>query len=84
MILAIYNHIIPIVSDTHEYASLAKKLDAEFLIFKTNQHPFDVINSVNKIEGDRLNIFFENSKVYIIEKYSNNIIGANLLKIFQS
>ena len=83
MVTAIYNFIIPIVSDTPSYSSLAKKLDAEFLVFKKNQYPFDLINNIDKKENEWLNSFFTNSKVYIDNNYSNDVIGAKLLNIIK-
>jgi len=83
MVTAIYNFIIPIVSDTPSYSSLAIKLDAEFLVFKKNQFPFDLINNLDKKENEWLNSFFTNSKVYIDNNYSNDVIGAKLLNIIK-
>ena len=83
MVTAIYNFIIPIVSDTPSYSSLAIKLDAEFLVFKKNQFPFDLINNLDKKENEWLNSFFTHSKVYIDNNYSNDVIGAKLLNIIK-
>ena len=57
--MAIYHFIIPIVSDTFSYSLLAKKLDAEFLVFKKNQYPFDIINNLDKETNDWFNSFFK-------------------------
>ena len=84
MVTAIYNFIIPIVSDTPSYSSLAKKLDAEFLVFKKNQYPFDLINNLDKKENEWLNSFFTHSKVYIDNNYSNDVVGAKLLNLFEA
>ena len=83
MVTAIYDFIIPIVSDTPSYSSLAKKLDAEFLVFKKNQYPFDLINNIDQKGNKWLNSFFTHSKVYIDNNYSNDVIGAKLLNILK-
>ena len=83
MVTAIYNYIIPIVSDTPSYSALAKKLDAEFLVFKKNESPFDLISNLDKKKNDWFDVFFANSKIYIDNNYSNKVIGEKLLNIFQ-
>jgi hypothetical protein len=84
MVMAIYNQIIPIVSDTFFYSKLAKNLNAEYLVFNENKNPYDLINDLEAKDSDWVESFFEKSSNFIQNNYNRHLIGAKLLRIYQN
>lgn len=82
MVMAIYHSIIPIISNTFSYVRLAKKLDAEFLIFKKNQYPYDLIKNIDSRECEWFSIFFEKSINYVQNNFNSEFLGQKLLSIY--
>ena len=83
MVMAIYHSIIPIISNTFSYAQLAKNLDAEFLIFKKNEYPFDLIKKLDSNENKWFRSFFESSIKYVEDNYNSEFLGEMLLSIYK-
>ena len=83
MIMAIYNQIIPIVSNTFCYAELAKNLNAEFLVFNESEYLYDLINELNHKDNEWFEFFFEYSLKYIGDHYNIDFISEKLLNIYQ-
>ena len=65
MISAIYNLIMPIVSNSHAYSSLAKSLNSEFLVFDKDTAPFDIIVKIDSKDSK----FFNNFIIGAVAEY---------------
>ena len=81
MISALYNSIMPIVSNSHAYSALALKLNAEFLVFDNLSSPFDLIDKIDNKDKHFFKDFFNDSIKYIDENYSSDMIANQLLSL---
>jgi len=81
MVMAICNLIMPIVSDTPAYSSLAENLNAEFLIFNQNNSVYDAIVAVSKYDRSQRKDFFKKSISFINKHYCRDVIAGRLLSI---
>lgn len=72
MVLAILAGYYPIVSNTSSYSSLAKKLNANFLIYKDITEAFLNANYINKNVNTK--IFFNHAFTYINQNYSRTSV----------
>ena len=78
MTSAIYNLIIPIVSNSYAYSNLAKNLNSEFLVFDNNIAPFDILIKIDNKDNEFFNNFFKKSIQYIDENYSSDVVASKL------
>ncbi|CAN6134409.1 GT4_WbuB-like domain containing protein [Methylophilaceae bacterium] len=77
MVLSIAIGLIPIVSRTPAYEALAKKLNADCLIFDNLSDVFDIVESLDLVW---INNFKLRAKSFVLEYYSNE----NIFSIFTS
>jgi len=84
MVMAIYNQIIPIVSNTYYYSELARNLNAEFLVFNEGEYPYDLINNLENKDSEWLEDFFEKTSNFIEVNYNRDLFGLKLLSIYQN
>jgi len=77
MVLAIAAGMIPLVSDSPSYSYLAKKLDAEILIYNNFN---DVFGIIKKIDLQWKSEFIYRAQKYIIAEYSNKVIFKKLIQ----
>jgi hypothetical protein len=77
MVLSIAIGLIPIVSRTPAYETLAKKLNADCLVFDNLLEVFDIVESLDPVW---INNFRLRAKAYVLEYYSNE----NVFSIFSS
>lgn len=77
MVLSIAIGLIPIVSRTPAYETLAKKLNADCLVFDNLSEVFDIVESLDPVW---INNFRLRAKAYVLEYYSNE----NVFSIFSS
>ena len=78
MVLAIAAGVIPIVSNTPAYMSLAKNLDAENLVFNDLSEIYDIINSLSI---DWVESFFQRARTYIQLNYESEVVLKKFIKI---
>ena len=83
MTSAIYNLIIPIVSNSYAYSNLAKNLNSEFLVFDNNIAPFDILIKIDNKDNEFFNNFFKKSIQYIDENYSIEFISTKILNLIK-
>jgi len=83
MILALHHFIIPIVSNSYAYASLAKKLNAEFLVFNKDIAPFDILVKMESKDNEFFDDFFKKSIQYINENFNNQFISTKILNLIK-
>jgi hypothetical protein len=83
MTSAIYNFIMPIVSNSHAYSAFAKNLNAEFLVFNKDIDPFDILVKMECRDNEFFDDFFKNSLHYINENYSNEFISKKILNLIK-
>lgn len=76
MVLSILAGIIPIVSNTPSYRNLAKKLNAEILIYKNSK---DIFQISQKISTKWKKDFIARARKYIISKYTAEKIFNKIL-----
>lgn len=81
MILALYHNVIPIVSNSQAYVSVAKKLNSEFLVFDKDTPPFDLLDKIDRKDNKFFNNFFKASTDFIYKNYSSKVIANKLLNI---
>lgn len=84
MATAIFNLIIPIVSKTPSYYSLAKCISAEFLVYDQPSSVYDTIKKIDSFGSAWKKYFFESSLDYVLKRYSNKIVSANLLRVLEN
>ena len=77
MVLSILAGIIPIVSNTPSYSSLAKKLNAKKLIYKNTD---EILKIARKLSPEWKKRFIKSARKYLMVKYSSQIIFNNILK----
>ena len=83
MILALHHLVMPIVSNSHAYSSLAKSLNSEFLVFDNQSSPFDLIVKIDSKDSKFFNNFFNHSLSYINQNYSSDAIAKKLLNLIK-
>ena len=83
MISAIYNLVMPIVSNSYAYFALAGKLNANFLVFDNKSSPFDLIVKIDSKDSKFFNNFFNHSISYINQNYSSDAIAKKLLNVIK-
>ena len=83
MISAIYNFIMPVVSNSYAYYALAEKLNADFLVFDNKSSPFDLIVKIDIKDNEFFNNFFNQSLKLINRNYSSDAIAKQLLNLIQ-
>ena len=83
MISAIYNLVMPIVSNSYAYSALAGKLNANFLVFDNKSSPFDLIVKIDSKDSKFFNNFFNHSVSYINQNYSSDAIAKKLLNVIK-
>ena len=78
MTSAIYNLIIPIVSNSHAYSAFAKSINAEFLVFNKDIAPFDILVKMESKDNEFFDDFFKKSIQYIEKNYSSDVVAKKL------